>query len=246
MRADVGSKGRNDMTASSYTVFNAMVDIIASPNKAFEEIRQHTAWLWWPLLVSILLTAAMFAYYYNWVDFQWVVDETIRRLPAEDRAEREGVIRQFMQPGRTMWITVIGVVVISPVVYTIQAAYLHLANKLVTGADIRFGSWFSFTAWAYFVSVFGALAGFVTMLMTDNNQLMQEALAALSMNALLVHASYDEPWFNWANSLTLVNLWTIVLIAIGFARWTGAGVLQSAIVAALPFVLIFGIWALVI
>ena len=48
----------------------------------------------------------------------------------------------------------------APVVYTIQAAYLHLANKLVTGADIRFGSWFSFTAWADFVSVFGALAGF--------------------------------------------------------------------------------------
>ena len=108
------------------------------------------------------------------------VEEDLRRLqsrlgeglPAEDRAEREGVIRQFMQPGRTMWITVIGVVVISPVIYTIQAAYLHLANKLVTGADIRFGSWFSFAAWAYFVSVFGALAGFGIGNMVQANSVM--------------------------------------------------------------------------
>lgn len=234
------------MTGKTYTVFNAMVDIVAAPGKAFEEVRQHTAWLWWPLLISILLTAAMFVYYYNWVDFAWVVDETIRRLPAENRSESEGMIRQFMQPGRTMWITVIGVVVISPVIYIVQALYLHLANKLVAGSDIGFGSWFSFTAWAYFVSVFGALAGFVAMLMADNNQLMQEALAVLSLNALLVHASYDEPWFTWANSLTLINFWTIALIAVGFARWTGSGGLKSAIVAALPFVLIFGIWALTI
>ena len=234
------------MTAKSYTVYNAMVDIVASPSKAFDEIRQHTAWLWWPLLAAILLTSALFIYYYNWVDFPWLVDETIRRIPAEDRAESEAVIRQFMSPGRSMWITVVAAAVISLLIYVIQATYLNLANKLITGADVGFGNWFSLSAWAHFVSVFGAVAGFVAMLVADSNQMATEGLAVLSMNALLVHASYDEPWFTWANSLTLVNLWTIALTVVGFARWTGAGLVKSAVITLVPWVLIFGIWALTI
>ena len=50
------------MSDSTYTVFNAMVDIVASPGKALDEIRQHTSWLWWPLLVSILLASGMLIY----------------------------------------------------------------------------------------------------------------------------------------------------------------------------------------
>ncbi|NNK51495.1 MAG: hypothetical protein HKO99_07860, partial [Xanthomonadales bacterium] len=78
------------MANESYTVFNAMVDIVASPGKAFDGIKPHTKWLWWPLLIGIALACAVFAYYYSWVDFEWLVEETIRQIPAEDRAASEG------------------------------------------------------------------------------------------------------------------------------------------------------------
>lgn len=232
------------MAESSYTVFNAMVDIVASPGKALDEIKQHTSWLWWPLLISILLASGLFIYYYSWVDFPWLVEETIRQLPAEDRAEAAEGVRQFMQPGRSTWMTVIGIVVGSFVIYTIQAIYLHLANKLVSGADISFGGWFSFTVWTNFVAVFGTLAGFAMILMADSNQLSTQSLTVLSMNALLVHAAPGDAWFTWANALNLVHFWIIVLMSIGFARWTNSSMVKSSVVAALPWVLIFGLWAL--
>ena len=234
------------MTGNSYTVFNAMVDIVASPGKALDEVRWHTSWLWLPLLITILFASGLFIYYYNWVDFSWLVEETIRQIPIEDRAESEDAIRQFMQPGRSMWTTVIAIVIMSFVIYTIQATYLHLANKLVTGADIGFGGWFSFTVWTSFVGVFGTLAGFAAILMTDSNQLSTQGLAVLSMNSLLVHASPGEPWFTWASSLTLINFWTLFLMSIGFARWTGASMTKATVIAVLPWVLIFGVWALTI
>jgi len=234
------------MTGNSYTVFNAMVDIVASPGRALEEIKQHTSWLWWPLLISILFAAGMFIYYYSWVDFQWLVEETIRQIPAEDRAESEDAIRAFMQPGSSMWTTVIAVVVMSVIIYAIQATYLHLANKLITGTEISFGMWFSFTVWTSFVGVFGTLAAFVTIFMADSNQLSTQALAVLSMNSLLVHASQGDPWFTWASSLTLINFWTLFLMSIGFARWTGADMKKSTVIAVLPWAVIFGVWALMI
>ena len=51
------------MAADSYTVFNAMVDIVASPAKALAEVKGHTAWLWYPLLISLVLVCGLFVYY---------------------------------------------------------------------------------------------------------------------------------------------------------------------------------------
>lgn len=234
------------MTDNSYSVFNAMMDIVASPGKALDEIKQHTAWLWWPLLITLLLASGLMAYYYNWVDFPWLVEETIRQIPAENRAESAEMIRSFMQPGRSMWTTVIAIVIMSFVIYAIQSVYLHLANKLITGSEIGYGQWFSFSVWTTFVGIFGALAAFVVIFTADSNQLSQQSLQVLSMNSLFVHASAGDPWFTWASSLTLVHFWTLFLMSIGFARWTGAAMVKSTIIACLPWVLIFGIWALTI
>ncbi len=185
----------------------------------------------------------MFAYYYSWVDFPWLVEETIRQVPAENRAESADAIRQFMQPDRSTWTTVVAIVLVSLIIYTIQASYLHLANKLITGADIGFGKWFSFSVWTAFVGVFGTLAAFVLIFMSDSNQLSTQGLQPLSLNSLFIHASPGDPLFTWASSLTLINFWTFFLMSIGYARWTGADLVKSTVIAVLPWAMIFGIWA---
>ena len=231
------------MSDTSYSVFNAMTDIITSPGKALGEVKQHTSWLWWPLLVSIGLAMGVFAYYYSWVDFSWLVEETIRGLPTENRAESADGIRQFMKPGQTMWVTLISILVMSFVIYAISAVYYHLVNKMTSGTEIGFGQWFSFSVWVSFVAVFGSLAMLATILMADSNQLAQTSLQPLSLNALLIHASPGETWHTWASSVSLLSFWTIFLAAIGYERWTGASTVKSWVIAALPWVLVFGIWA---
>ena len=47
-------------------------------------------------------------------------------------------------------------------------------------------------------------------------------------------------------ALNLTNLWMLVLMSIGYSRWTGASMTKSAIIASLPWVLIFGVWAAMI
>jgi hypothetical protein len=230
------------MSENSYSMFNAMVDIITAPGKALDEIKSHTSWLWWPLIITVFLASGLMLYYYNWVDFPWLIEETIRQLPAEDRAEAAGPIRQFMSVGTSTWTTLVAIPVVSLIMYTVQATYLHLANKLTTGAEIGFGQWFSFSVWTSFVEVFGALTAFVVIFMADSNQLVGDKLQALSLNSLIVHASPGDPLFTWANSLTLTNFWTLFLMSIGYARWTGATIVKSTIVAVLPWALVFGVW----
>ena len=234
------------MNATSYSVFNALVDIIASPGKALDEAKLHTSWLWWPLLISMLLGCGLFYTYYNWVDFPWLVEETIRALPAESRAEAAEGVRQFMSPTTTMWTAIAGVVVGTFIIYLVEAVYLHLVNKLTSGADIGYGQWFAFICWISFVSVFSILISFVVMFMADNNQIAAENLDVTSLNALILHAEPGDPWFRWATSFRLISLWGVALMAIGYARWTGASLLKSTLIAIAPMVAIFGIWAALI
>jgi hypothetical protein len=234
------------MNTTSYSVFNALVDIVASPGKALDEAKLHTSWLWWPLLISILLGCGLFYYYYNWVDFPWLVEETIRALPADSRAESADGVRQFMNPATTMWTTIGSIIVGTFIIYLVQATYFHLANKVTTGADIGFGQWFAFTSWTAFVGVFSTLISLVVLLSADNNQIAAESLDVTSLNALLLHAEPGDPWFRWASSFRLISLWSIALMAIGYARWTGASMLKSALIAVLPTIAIFGIWALMV
>jgi hypothetical protein len=234
------------MSDSSYTAFNAMADIVTAPGKALENVKDHTKWLWWPLLISIGLACLLFVYYYSWVDFDYLVEETIRLQPAERRAEVADGIRNFMNPTTSIIMTVLAISVMTLVIYAIQSTYLHLANKLTTGATIKWSQWFSFSAWTAFVGVFAVLAGFVVIFMADNNQLGQDKLQPLSLNALLIHAEPGTPWATWGSSLQLTNLWMLALMSIGYAKWTGASMAKATIIAVLPWALIFGIWAAVI
>ncbi|MCF6262608.1 MAG: YIP1 family protein [Xanthomonadales bacterium] len=234
------------MNDKTYTVFNAMTDIVASPAKAFDQIKVHTRWLWWPLLITILLSAGMLYYYFNWVDFSWFVEETIRGMPAESRAEAAEVTRNFMQPGSTTWMSVGAVVIGTFVIYAIMAIYFHLANKLTSRAELSYGQWFSFSVWANFVSIFGALAAIVFITMSDTNQVSAEALQLTSLNALFVHAEAGDKWFSMASSFSLITVWTLALMVIGYTRWTGASTFKSSIIVLLPWVLIYGIWAITV
>lgn len=234
------------MNDQNYTVFNAMVDIVAAPGKALDQVKDHTAWLWWPLLVNLLLGIVAWSVYNYWVDFEWLIAETIRALPADAPPESAEQVESFMSPGKSTIFATIGIVVITFLIYAIQAVYLNLANKVTTGSEIRYGQWFAFSAWTGFVGVFNSLLVFVVILMADDNQLAQGDLVPLSFNNLIIHAEQGDPWFTWGSSLTLVNIWMLGLMSLGYARWTGASMVKSSIIAVLPWAAIFGIWAAII
>lgn len=234
------------MSNSNYGVMNAMVDIIASPSRAWDEIYEHTGWLWVPLLLVIVLTSAAFTYFYMWVDYDWFIEETIRSMPAETRAEAAPGVREFMSPTFSIGTTVAAVVIMTVIINLILAAYYLLASKVATSGDISYGRWFSLSAWSAFPGIFTALAIFVVIFLADSNQVSQAELSPLSLNALFVQGEAGDPWFTWASSVNLVMFWSVFLAGLGFARWTASSLVKGLIVASLPFVLIFGIWAAII
>lgn len=232
------------MNTNNYGATNALVDIIAAPARALDEVRHHVSWLWWPLGISLLVTIAAFAFYFHWVDFDWMVDEMARAMPPGTDPAAAEQMRGFMSPGKQTLFSAIGVVLMTFVIYAIQATYLHLVNKVGGDPSLRYGQWFAFSAWTAFPGVFQAVAMFVVMLMADGNQVAMHELTPLSFQSLFIHAEPGSSWFTWGNSISLINLWMLGLMTLGIMRWTGASLVKAAVIACAPWVLIFGGWAL--
>ncbi len=235
------------MSNNTYGIGNALIDIIAAPSKAIDEIRDRVSWLWVPLIIVIVLSIASLVSYYAWVDFDWLVDQSVAQaLQSGADPSAEAAIRGFMQPGTMIAIAAVSVLVFTLLIYILQSVYLHLINKVTGNPELRFGQWFSLTAWSAFPMVFVALSTFGMLALTSTRQLGQYDLSPLSLQSLFIGAEPGSSWASWGSSLTLISFWTIGLLALGIRRWTGASVLKAVIIAAMPSVLIFGIWALVI
>ncbi len=54
----------------------------------------------------------------------------------------------------------------------------------------------------------------------------------------------ESDWFGFAQALRLETLWSVYLITVGITQWTSFDTKKSAIIAAAPFVIIMGVWAL--
>jgi hypothetical protein len=234
------------MSNNNYSAFNALIDIIAAPAKALDEVKSRVAWLWLPLGISIVLAVGAFTFYFSWVDFEWLVDEMVRTLPPGSDPAAAASIRSFMTPTTQIIGATLGIVVMTFLIYLVQAAYLHLVNKVTGEPSLRFGQWFAFTAWTGFPAVFQSLAMLVVILLADSNQLSQYDLVPLSFQSLFIHAEPGSAWANWGNALSLVNVWILGLMTFGFMRWTQSSLAKSLAIVLAPWVLVGGIWALVI
>jgi hypothetical protein len=64
-----------------------------------------------------------------------------------------------------------------------------------------------------------------------------------NIDPLLVQLPPESPWLGLARGFSLINFWTWFLLALGWRTFNRASWSQSAIVALLPSVVIYGAMA---
>ena len=155
--------------------------------------------------------------------------------------EERAALDHFFTRDRMLWTMGIGTLVGTPVLYALMAVYYLLAGK-VMGAGIGYGKWFGFAAWTSIPRLL-ALPLMALQIATSGGRLTLEDSNMVSLNYLLLHLPLSHPWASFAGSLDLTSLWTMALATIGLKAWTGRSTGACALVAVLPYVLIYGIWA---
>ncbi len=217
--------------------FAQLTQVFYEPTAAFAALKERPrAWL--PLLLLYLAGISMVVWYFQTVDWEWMKAAS---LPPDMPAEQREAAGNAMSRGMLMGFGIAGVVIGTLVIFSLYGFYYWLAGKLAS-MELGFKSGFALVAWASLPSLIGTPL-MALQIITSKGQLALESADMLSLNFLLVHAAPHTPWASIASAMKITDIWVIVLTTIGLRTWTGKSTTTCAIIAALPYVLIYGCWA---
>ena len=222
-----------------------LMDIYLQPSKVVADLKARPAFLL-PLLLTAVLTAAMMLLYSINVDPVWFVDHTVSASGSEMSASELEQARKMMPGARTMgYFGAVGALLGTAVAAALYALYFMLAGK-ITGTATSFKHGLSLAGWAGMPLLLGtvvALVGVFTMV----PQTGMEALMLTNVDPLLLQLPIDNRWSTLAKNFSLLNLWAVFLIALGWRLWGRTSWTQAIVVAVLPSAVIYGamvLWAL--
>ena len=150
--------------------------------------------------------------------------------------------KQFMPSARTMAYISAPSAAIMIVLFTCFGALFYMLAGKLTGNAIRFKQGFALWAWAGMPLLLSALIGVVGVF-TMVPQTAMESLMLTHLDPLLFELPLDSAWSGLAKGFDLLLLWAVGLVALGWRVWNRSSWAQAVIVASLPALLFYGIWA---
>lgn len=222
-----------------------IVDIFIQPSNVFLKLRENPGFAL-PLAIVMLLTSGLTLCYFLKVDPAWYANYALLASGADISAAEIVKAKQMMPATRTMGLVGAPMAAIALILVTmIYALYFMLAGRVV-GIPLSFRHGMSLTCWSNMPVLLGVLVAIAGVaLMTPQTGL--ESLMLTNMDPLLVQLPASSPWSGLARSFNLLNLWVTFLMALGWRLWAKCGWKQAAIVAVIPFVVVYGgmaAWAL--
>jgi hypothetical protein len=216
-------------------------DIFLDPGKLFLELKEKPSFVL-PLLVVMVLMAAMTWYYFASVDPGWYVDHTLLASNDQMSATELAQARSVFPGVRTLGtIGAVSSAVVAAVISVLYALYFLLAGK-VTGREVSFPQAMSLACWSNMPMVLGilvAIAGIATM----TPQTTIESLMLTNLDPLVLQLPPDSAWNRLAESFNLLNFWVIFLAALGWRTWGKSSWTQALVVGVLPSAVIYGVMA---
>jgi hypothetical protein len=216
--------------------------LFTSPTRAFTELKQKPVFAL-PMLLTIIGTMLVTAWYYSRVDIVWFQEQALaaaRISAAQQQQVASATIRPIL-----VWGSVIAAPIVLIIVVSISALYFMLAGSL-TNVRYSFKHWFAFNWWASSPQIIAYIPSILILALSNTaHKPVSSVLATLSLNELVFHRAMGTTGYSLLSGLGLVQVAAACLTYIGLRAWSGRSVLFCLVMALLPSVLIYGIWALV-
>lgn len=230
----------------SKSIMQGLADIYVSPKSLFDTLPTKKGWsLAAFLLLLVVNTAVMYAFYAG-MSPTWIVDQQMAAIaheltPAEIDNTRAAMAQMA---SNTKYIVAASMLIMTPLMLAIIAGYLMLVGN--PGQKRQYGDWYAMSVWISMPGLLNMLGLAVLILLSSTPDMPLSTANYLSLNQLIFNLVPGDTWFSWAESFNLVYLWTIGLIAVGLKSWSNYSTAKAVLLAALPLLIIFGLWAVFI
>jgi hypothetical protein len=226
--------------------FQAMKDIIVKPNQVFATISETPNWSWIPFLFIVIIGAIPIYMYFNFVDFSWYTELMVQAMAGDLSPAEQNVFRNLMSDqAQSLWTGVFGSVVMLLITNAIVALYLNIVTKADEECVQGYTDWYGFSWWVSMPVIVSSLIGIVVVLVAQDNQLTPVSMAPTSL-AFIFSVEMNSSWASLMQSIRLESVWVMYLIAVGLSQWTELSTRKTYVIAIAPYLLIWGIWALIV
>jgi len=231
----------------SSNVMTALVDIFISPSKAFNGLKEAKGWSFVAfILLAGILAASMFAFY-NKADPQFLIDQQVAAASVDATIAEQKMIRQSMEQTIDMqvWFAMFGGIIGLAVINALMAGYYLFVSKQDPEANYGYGAWYGFGVWTMMPMIISSLGLLILVLTASTDQISQTLFNYASINQLLIGLEIGHPFYTLLESLNIFSIWGIFIAAIGLKNWTNFTFNKALLFAALPSIVIYGIWTVI-
>lgn len=192
-----------------------------------------------PILLSLVILAGFWNWYFSAVDSQWLVDNMLNtQIYAENLGKEEGeILASMMSIGFLKFSTLLGAIGSLFLTLVILSAYLTLMCRfcLPQNQELSFSAAVNITSLASLASVSLHLLYAVYVLMSPENKVNLYEVDFLSLNNLFLSLQANHPWFTLSNSISLNTLLFIWCCGYLLQRRTALSIPKAVAVFAMPY-----------
>lgn len=222
------------------TTLSVLVNIIAAPKLAFEQLRSQPSILF-PIVVLLVAVSATTFTFFQVADPELLIDDLLQQA-GDDLSEpelaqaRAGM--QSMPGGALKWFSTLSGSIGLLLMLLAHAGYYYLIS-LFNDTKLGFKPWLSFVSWSNIPALFSSIAALATLFLASGHVPLLE-LNPFTLTNLFNVESDNQALVNTTNNIDLTRLWSVALMLIGYRVWTQKSWPHCCIVVLLPLLAIFG------
>lgn len=219
-------------------IIGIYTSLLVTPQRAFAAALNKKVWtLFFPLLMAILITAAINICYYNMVDMPWLLKQMVANVPKDQKQ----VILDSLTKTRLVSISLVGVFVLT-VSINLFRAFVYWFILKVGGEAVRFVRLFAIVMWATAPLLVILPASVLNIYMNASGMLPND-VNPVSINQLMFRFPGDSAWGQLLSTFSLINIWEVFLIVIGLRLATTKKTGAAVLIAIMPEVIVYGLWS---
>lgn len=219
------------------------IDVFAAPGDFFAGLLKGQRKTLLALLALILISSGGIYLFHSGMDPEWIVDQQLLHVELEAPSD-EKEIRAFLME-TAPYAGALGAIfngIFLVIMVSILAGYYRFVGS--NNEQLTYGDWFSFAVWTQ-MPFLVYIVGLMVMLFTAGGGDIPLTLVNYSaINQLFLHLPIGHAFYDVAEAVNLFYLWSIYLAAVGLKRWADLSTAKAWLLSALPYVLVFGLWAL--
>lgn len=229
---------------NSTALATSFIDVFAAPGNFFNGLLNVKTKTWLAFLLLIAVTSGGTLYFFSGMSNEWIIEQQMLHVQTESPSEEKEIKSFLMETAQyTGALGAIFNAIFYVVLVSVLAGYYKLIGR--KNEQLTYNNWFAFSVWTQMPLIVHML-GLIALVVTANSPEVPLSLVNYaSFNQLFVNLPIGHVFYDLAETLNLFFLWSIFLAAVGLKSWANMPTGKAAMFAILPYVLVFGIWAIV-